>query len=115
MTMIKAINSIRIQKGRADEVAIRFREPKSVHTFDGFILMEVLKNEENGEYDELLVATTWKNRASFDSWQESRASAKAHGSQNVEIAGEDNPILGARLSILEVCARHHPAGTNSSI
>ena len=37
--MIKVVNEIRIEKGRVEEVAKRFSTAKSVHTFDGFVLM----------------------------------------------------------------------------
>lgn len=106
--MIKAVNEIRVKKGRVDEVAPRFSTAKSVHTFDGFILMEVLIKENTGEYDVIEVCTTWEDHASFDAWKESRATKKAHASGGSEEKSGDNPILGAELSIYEVFVQHHP-------
>lgn len=108
MTMITVVNTIRIEKGRAEEVLARFKTPKSVHTFDGFILMEVLKKENSPEYDELKICTTWENRASFENWSNSRESQNAHGKKREEKLG-DNPILGSKLTSFEVAVQHKPA------
>lgn len=99
-------NVIQIEKGRVDEVLERFREPKAVHTFDGFIVMEVLKKLDSPEYDELKICTTWKDQASFDKWLEHRNYGKAHAPKNNQ---ENSPILGNELSIFEVAIQHEPA------
>lgn len=78
MVMMKAVNTIRIKKGRANEILARFRTPKSVHTFEGFVLMEVLIKENSPAYDELQVCTTWKDRKYFEKWLTSRAAQKVH-------------------------------------
>lgn len=107
--MMKAVNTIRIKKGRADEIATRFSVPKSVHTFEGFILMEVLKKENSEEYDELQICTTWEDRQFFDNWVTSRESQRAHAKGN-EKKSEDNdsPIIGSELTTFEVAIQHHP-------
>ncbi|RKD25817.1 hypothetical protein BEP19_02450 [Ammoniphilus oxalaticus] len=108
--MMKAVNTIRIQKGRADEVIARFAKAKSVHTFAGFIFMEVLRKENTEEYDELQICTTWEDHASFEAWRESRAAEKAHTQQNNPSQKQENsPILGAELTTFEICVQHHPA------
>lgn len=101
-------NVIRIQKGRVDEVLERFREPKAVHTFDGFVMMEVLRKLESPEYDELKICTTWEDQASFDKWLEHRNYEKAHAQSGKE-KPKDSPILGNELSIFEVAIQHEPA------
>lgn len=106
--MIKAVNQIRVEKGRVEEVAQRFSKAKAVHTFDGFILMEVLIKENTDEYDVIEVCTTWEDHESFDAWRESRATKKTHASSGSEAKSEDNPILGAELSTYEVFVQHHP-------
>src|SRR5699024_5542753 len=78
MTKMKAVNTLRIKKGKADEVLKLFEKPKSVRTFDGFILMEVIKTEDTEEYDELKICTTWKDDYFFEFWRESSADRKAH-------------------------------------
>lgn len=108
--MIVAVNTIRIQKGRGEEVASRFAQPKSVHTFEGFIRMEVWMKEDSPEYDELKVCTTWQERHFFDNWLESRESQKVHGSKNGRPdTTENSPILGNELTIFKVTAQHLPA------
>jgi heme oxygenase (staphylobilin-producing) len=107
--MMKAVNTLRIQKGRTDEVIPLFSKAKSVHTFEGFVLMEVLKKESAEEFDELLISTTWKDHSYFDAWRESRASEKAHASKKDQKRKlEDNPIISSELSTFEVCIQHHP-------
>ncbi|MEK4301422.1 antibiotic biosynthesis monooxygenase [Oceanobacillus sp. FSL W8-0428] len=106
--MIKVVNTLRVKKGKVNEVAALFQKAKAVHIFDGFVFMEVLIKENTAEYDELQVCTTWDDHASFEVWRESRETRKAHESQNKE-EKEDSPILGTELSIFEVFVQHHPA------
>lgn len=106
--MMTAVNTIRVQKGRADEIVARFQTPKSVHTFEGFILMQVLKKENSPDYDELKVCTTWEDRKYFDRWLESRAAEKAHA-QKGEQTPDNSPILGSELTTFEVVIEHQPA------
>jgi len=109
--MIKAVNTIRIKKGTADEIAEKFNKAKSVHTFDGFVLMEVLIKENTEEFDEIQVCTTWEDHASFEAWRESRATRKAHEAQNNPKDDKaESPILGTELTTYEVHVQHHPAG-----
>ncbi|WP_040287366.1 antibiotic biosynthesis monooxygenase [Sporosarcina koreensis] len=114
MTQMIAVNVISIEKGRAKEVADRFANPKSVHTFPGFIRMEVLQKENLEDHDELHICTTWNEEADFKNWLESRANGKAHGEQQekkpaADGEGKSNPILGAELSTYTVVHRHLPA------
>ena len=106
--MMTAINTIRIKKGRVDEILARFQTPKSVHTFEGFVLMEVLKKENSPDYDELKICTTWENQTFFDRWLDSRASQKAHAPKS-EQKPEDSPILSSKLTTFEVAIQHKPA------
>lgn len=108
MTMMKAVNTIKVKKGRSDEVLARFEKPKSVHTFEGFILMEVLKKENTEDYDELQICTTWEDHSYFEAWRNSRAIEKAHARRK-EMKHEDNPIVDSELTTFEVCIQHHPA------
>src|SRR5699024_6132670 len=104
MTKIKAVNTLHIKKGKADEVLELFAKPKSVHTIDGFILMEVLKTENTEEYDVLQICTTWEDASYFEIWREGRAARKAHAAKEEgEQTKKDSPILDTELSIYEVC------------
>lgn len=109
MKMMTAVNTIRIKKGRADEVISRFQTPKSVHTFDGFIRMEVLKKENSEEHDELKICTTWADHSYFQNWLDSRDSKKAHGEKKEQKPEGESPILGAELTTFEVAVQHLPA------
>lgn len=112
MKMMTAVNTILVKKGRADEVIARFQTPKSVHTFDGFIRMEVLKKENSEVHDELKVCTTWEDQSYFQNWLDSRDSKKAHGEkkgQKPQSSSEKSPILGAELTTFEVAVQHLPA------
>lgn len=109
--MITAENVIQIKKGYVDEMLDRFRVAKGVHTFEGFIIMEVLKNVDHPDYDELKICTTWENQSYFESWLTSRNAQKVHEKEQKK--GKENPeaspILGNKLSIFEVAIQHHPA------
>lgn len=108
--MMKAVNTLRVRKGRADEVIARFAKPKAVHTFEGFILMEVLKKEDTEDYDELQICVTWRDRSCFEAWRKSRAAEKAHAPIDAQRKNpEENPIISAELTTFEICVQHHPA------
>lgn len=106
--MMKAVNTIRIKKGNGDGVLARFQTLKSVHTFEGFVLMEVLRKENSPEYDELKICTTWEEREFFDAWLNSRESQKTHDKKS-EQKSEDNPIISSQLTTFEVAIQHKPA------
>ncbi|MEK4028201.1 MULTISPECIES: antibiotic biosynthesis monooxygenase [Bacillaceae] len=112
MRMMKAVNTIKIKKGRAEEVLSRFARPKAVHTFEGFVLMEVLKTESLSDYDELKICTTWEDRQFFDNWVEGRGAKNAH-QQSREQNPEDSPIIGSHLITFEVIYQHKPAAEAS--
>lgn len=113
MSQMTAVNAISIEKGRAQEVADRFAEPKSVHTFPGFVRMEVWMKENIEDHDELHICTTWEDEKYFKDWLKSRENDKAHGQsvQKPETASEakSNPILGAKLSTYVTLVQHLPA------
>lgn len=107
--MMKAVNTLRIKKGRAEEIIAKFQQPKAVHTFEGFICMEVLRKENIDEHEELQICTTWEDESYFEAWREHRAMEKAHAKKDKSKETGDNPILGAELTTFEVCVQHHPA------
>ncbi|MDH5159606.1 antibiotic biosynthesis monooxygenase [Heyndrickxia oleronia] len=107
MKMMKAVNTIRLQKGKADEILIRFEKPKAVHTFEGFVFMEVLKKENSLDYDELKICTTWEDQSFFEKWLNSRESTKSHR-QSKEKSSVESPIISSRLTTFEVVYQHQP-------
>jgi heme-degrading monooxygenase HmoA len=75
--MIAVVNSLPVKEGAAGRIVERFAESRGhVQRFPGFVSMEVLRSEEDGE---VLVVTRWQNRASFDAWVHSEEFARAHG------------------------------------
>ena len=64
--MIAVVNSLPVKEGAAGRIVERFAESRGhVQRFPGFVSMEVMRSEEDGE---VLVVTRWQNRASFDAW-----------------------------------------------
>lgn len=71
--MIAVVNSLPVEEGAADQIVERFAESRGhVQSFPGFVSMEVMRSEEDGE---VLVVTRWQNRASFDAWVRSEESS----------------------------------------
>ena len=67
--MIAVVNSLPVKEGAAGRIVERFAESRGhVQRFPGFVSMEVLRSEDDGE---VLVVTRWQNRASFDAWGQS--------------------------------------------
>ncbi|PIC89069.1 hypothetical protein CSV71_11875 [Sporosarcina sp. P21c] len=108
MQKIIAINTIFVEKGKGEQVTARFAKAKTVHTFEGFIRMEVLLNEEGEDHDEIKVCTTWEDRQFFDKWLHSRENAKAH---DTEAPKEPSPIVGNEVKTFDVKVQHLPAET----
>ncbi|MGG0643218.1 antibiotic biosynthesis monooxygenase [Sporosarcina gallistercoris] len=113
MSQMTAVNVIRVEKGRAQEVADRFAKPKSVHTFPGFLRMEVWMKENLEDHDELHICTTWEHEKYFKEWLKSRENDKSHGEstqkQGTTGESEANMILGAELSTYVTLVQHLPA------
>ncbi|GKV66104.1 MULTISPECIES: antibiotic biosynthesis monooxygenase [Sporosarcina] len=109
MQKMTAINTIFVEKGKGEEITSRFLKAKAVHTFEGFIRMEVLLGEEVEDRDEVKVCTTWEDRKYFDSWLHSRENAKSHDAKAP--SAEKSPILGNELTIFDVKVQHLPAET----
>lgn len=106
MQKMTAINTISVEKGKGEQVSARFAKAKAVHTFEGFIRMEVLLNESGEEHDEIKVCTTWEDQAFFEKWLESRNKTKK---QEAKDSAEPSPILGTELSMFDVKVQHLPA------
>jgi heme-degrading monooxygenase HmoA len=67
--MIAVVNSLPVKEGAAGRIVERFAESRGhVQRFPGFVSMEVLRSDDDGE---VLVVTRWQNRASFDAWVQS--------------------------------------------
>lgn len=107
--MMKAVNTIRIQKGRADEVIPRFEKLKSVQNSPGFIGLEVWKDLGDKEHDEIKVCTTWESAKDFEAWTNGDAFKKGHAKRaekKSDSGSEDNPVIGAELTTFDVVVKH---------
>jgi heme-degrading monooxygenase HmoA len=64
--MIAVVNNLPVEEGAAGRIVERFAESRvHVQKSPGFVSMEVMRSEEEGE---VLVVMRWQNRASFDAW-----------------------------------------------
>lgn len=123
--MIVVENRIEVRAGYAEAVLERFRSPKSVHTFPGFVRMDVLHAATPEGTEEVRVCTTWEKKEHFEAWANSdsfrhaharRAEAAAQGSPHGQghgggsggEAAENGPIVGNKVTIYEVVASHLP-------
>ncbi|WP_328805280.1 antibiotic biosynthesis monooxygenase [Paenibacillus albicereus] len=80
-------NRIVVKAGFAEAVLERFAKPKQVHTFEGFVRMDVLhgKSENEGE-EEIRVCTTWRSKADFEAWASSDSFRGAHAKRQEQQA-----------------------------
>ena len=97
--MIAIINHLPAREGATDQIVERFAESRGhVQHFPGFVSMEVLRSREDND---VLVITRWRDRAAFDSWVQSEAFARAHGSGGGEGLLRGHP----KMSSYEVAVR----------
>lgn len=109
--MIRVINKLEIKKGHVEEVLERFSQPKAVHTFSGFIFMEVLEKQNVDSHDELHIATTWEDETAFENWRLSRKNDKVHGQKDEKTTSKaESPIINFEVSIYDIRYRHLPEG-----
>ncbi|MBO7744506.1 antibiotic biosynthesis monooxygenase [Paenibacillus sp. MWE-103] len=124
--MILVENRIEVKKGFGEGVMERFRQPKMVHTFPGFVRMDVLYSVNEAGNDEIRVCTTWENEDSFQAWASSQAFRGAHGRRDEESArsagetpsgqarggspqaNEGGPVIGNKVTIYQVFVSHLP-------
>ncbi|NBD24381.1 antibiotic biosynthesis monooxygenase [Paenibacillus glycinis] len=76
--MIIVENRFEIRAGAAEAILDRFRSPKSVHTFPGFVRMDVLHASLTEETEEVRVCTAWESEEAFQAWTNSDSFRHAH-------------------------------------
>ncbi|WP_456272452.1 antibiotic biosynthesis monooxygenase [Bacillus sp. AK031] len=107
--MILVTNNIKIKKGKAYEVAERFKKRKGIEETPGFVKMQLLISTDQEEHDVLHVSTTWENEEAFKAWTQSNAFKEAHSKRNEEGSSQEkgeSPILGAYLTKSEIVYEH---------
>lgn len=108
--MIKAVNTISIKKGFADQIIEKFRELKGIKSAPGFLGLEIWKLENGEELDEVKVCSTWENHDDFKAWTESDAFKARHKHMNKEGVPAEReqkgPVLGAELTVFSVPISH---------
>lgn len=108
--MMKAVNTISIKKGRAEEVYKRFEKLKGVQDSLGFLGLEVWKDLGDKDHDEIKVCTTWERTEDFEAWTKGDSFKKGHAKQDDEkktdASSDDNPVIGAELTTFEVVVKH---------
>lgn len=91
MSVVK-INAITVPAERADELAARFAaRAGEVGKADGFEEFQLLRPDDGRET--WLVYTRWRDEASFEAWQASRAFAQGHAGGS----GQAPVAIGAEL------------------
>ncbi|WP_256760234.1 antibiotic biosynthesis monooxygenase [Cohnella sp. WQ 127256] len=105
--MIVVKNTIQVKPGYGNVMRDRFKTPKSVHTFPGFVRMELLRTEGLEEYEEYQVCTTWENKEAFDAWVQSDSFKQAHVTRGEN--GNRDMVIGNKITLHEVIVTHHPA------
>ncbi|MFD0711539.1 antibiotic biosynthesis monooxygenase [Paenibacillus sp. GCM10027626] len=117
--MIVVENRIDVRAGYADAVLERFKTPKTVHTFPGFIRMDVLHAVNADGNEEVRVCTTWENEEAFEGWASSDAFRGAHARRTEAAPGkeaaENGPIIGNKMTIYRVAASHFPAAKPAQV
>lgn len=105
--MIKVVNTIKIKKGRTDEVLPRFEKLHGIQSFDGFLGLEVWQKENAGEHDEIKVCTTWEKREDFEAWTNSDAFRARHEKREKKAQNpKDQAVIGAELTTYQVPIQH---------
>lgn len=111
--MILVENRIEVKAGMAEGVLERFRKPKTVHTFPGFVRMDVLHAKVDDETEEIRVCTVWEKEEDFHGWSNSESFQHAHAKRaeaaSTSHAHGNNPIVGNRVTVYTVEATHFPA------
>ncbi|WP_246120445.1 antibiotic biosynthesis monooxygenase [Cohnella terricola] len=112
--MIVVENRIEVKAGFGVGVIERFRTPKSVHTFPGFVRMDVLHSTNESGNEEVRVCTTWEKEEDFQAWSNSDSFRHAHAKRAEAAASRseeeaaNNPILGNKVTIYQVAVTHLP-------
>lgn len=105
--MIKVVNTIKVKKGRVDEVLPRFQKLHGIQNFEGFLGLEVWQKENAEEYDEIKVCTTWNSRENFEAWTNSDAFRERHKKRDEERqASRNEAVIGATLTTYQVPIQH---------
>ncbi|MGE6555727.1 antibiotic biosynthesis monooxygenase [Exiguobacterium sp. KRL4] len=86
------MNQLRVQNGKADQVAARFQTTKGIEQMEGFIRMQVLVDLSQDEHDIVTIMTTWEKQAHFHAWQESQAYKGVHKKRD-EGTSEVKPLV----------------------
>lgn len=105
--MITVINTIQIKSGFGNVLRERFKSPKSVHTFPGFIRLELLQTLQLDTHEEYQVCTTWQDKESFDAWVQSDSFRHAHAQRKE--SDSNGFVIGNKITLHEVIHSHLPA------
>ncbi|WP_353057679.1 antibiotic biosynthesis monooxygenase [Paenibacillus pasadenensis] len=89
-------NRIVVKAGFAEAVLERFAKPKTVHTFPGFIRMDVLHGKVSDAEEEIRVCTTWQSKADFEAWASSDSFRGAHARRQEASAENEGAASGGQ-------------------
>lgn len=108
--MFVVTNTIRVQKGHGEHLKERFKSPKHVHTFPGFVRMLFLQTitEPKSEEESYVVMTLWEDEGSFRQWTESSEFQRAHEKRLADRERSETGLIGNHVTMYEVIYEHLP-------
>ncbi len=76
--MYIAVNKLKVQKARGDELEQRFQHAGAVAGEPGFLGFELWKLDADGEHEEFLVVSRWESEEAHSQWTKSESFKQAH-------------------------------------
>ncbi len=76
--MYIAINKLKVQNARGDELEQRFDQAGAVAGEPGFLGFELWKQDADGEHEEFLVVSRWESEEDHSQWTKSESFKQAH-------------------------------------
>jgi heme oxygenase (staphylobilin-producing) len=100
--MIIITNTIKVEKGKGEQMIERFKQPRAVQKMPGFVRLELLQRRNTEEYDEFTVSTAWESQGAHDAWVQSDAFKNSHK------GGKADYIIDFKIQTYDVVASHQP-------
>ena len=82
--MYIAVNKLKVQKARGDDLEQRFHHAGAVASEPGFLGFELWKRYEDGEHEEFLVVSRWESEEAHNQWTKSESFKQAHSGPPAE-------------------------------
>jgi heme oxygenase (staphylobilin-producing) len=100
--MLVITNTIKVEKGKGEQMIERFKQPREVQKMPGFIRLELLQRRNTEDFDEFTVSTAWESQEAHDEWVKSDAFKRSHKGGKVDY------IIDFKIQTYDVVASHKP-------